>query len=262
MADSPLTTWLRDREPSARAEALLAGAPPAQPWDLDDPPPEPRPRWRLLMLAAVPWAVALALGVALLGGAREEAVMPEPVVGPVAATEDGAVDGAVAETGALLVRAALSGSGQGAPRYVDAAVATGVEMVGDASVVSVLALVLEGGGQGWERAGLERYAVALRMGEPGPALLGGPWALPPPAEGPPSAEGAAVSDPALHELVAAELAAVGYRDVTGLDLRRDPARPGVLLARLEAIPPGGESPGTWTAWLRDEPSPVLIGTNR
>jgi hypothetical protein len=275
MADSPLAVWLKQQDQTTDPEQPPGDLP--LNWGLEEPSNRPRPRRFLLVLAVVPWVIALALGAALLGsearapapadaGESAPARTPaEPAAAePPSRTPVAEDDGGLAETGALVVRAALSGS-QGSSRYVDAAIPTAVEAVGAASVVSVLALVLEGGDRGWERAALERYAVALEPGAAGPLVRAGPWALPPPPPPSPSPPALAPSpdavdtDPALSGQVAVALETAGYRDVTVKEVTRDRALPGVLLARVTAVPPGHDTPGELTALLADTPSPELLG---
>jgi hypothetical protein len=256
-----------------RREAASASGPegPVLLWDLDDQPrPARPPRRRLLVLAAVPWVVAVAVVVSLLapGGGGDAAGNPEPsptsaASAAPAATAAGtalapsiaapATGDHLAETAVLLVRGALND----ADRYVDAAVVSAVEPLGDAALVTVLALVLERGRDGWESAHVERHAVALADGGRGPVTLAGPWPLPTADDAPLPA--APVDDPALGELAATALEAAGYRDLTSLDLARDPALPGLLLVRLDGLAPGAAAPGTWTALLTDGADPRLLG---
>lgn len=276
-AEGSLADWLRGQD---------GAEDPAPAPFLEDPGNGP-PRRRLLALAALPWALALALALlAITRATPPDAPPPEPATSaPPIAVATSAPDGppapdapplAVAtpvpgapppvdvpvpdersgEVGALLVRAALSAPGDDgtAARYVDEAVATQVETVGDTAVVTVLAVLLEGGERGWERASLARYGVAVRAG----GAVAGPWLLPAPA--PPPDPGAPVEDPALHEHATAALAAAGYGDVTAVQLTRHPALPGVLRAAFLASAPGSATPTDQTALLRDAPEPLLLGT--
>lgn len=263
MSDNALATWLRQH-----GGADGTAAEPEAPWDLDEPHPSRR---RLLLLVALPWLIALALGVAFLGrdapaavpAAPSEAAATEAPAAPAPVLPASGEDQELGQAGALLVRGALSGQagGGGASRYVDGAVATDVRPVGEAWLVTVLALVLEGGEGGWEGVAVERYGVALLASPSGPVAVAGPWTLPPPAH-PPPAPAPPVEDPALREQAAAALAAAGYRELSALDLTRDPALPGVLVARFDALPPGSGTAGSWTAWLEDAPEPSLLGGTR
>lgn len=268
MNESPLASWLREQDRAARPAEQVTDRQPAgpPPWEHDEDPVPPR-RW-LPLLVAVPWVFVLVLALVLLAGDSDAPVtpaaeVPKPPTSPTPPPKTparGDPDPAIAEAGALLVRAALSGGvgSDGATRYVDGAVVTDLLAVGDAWVVTVLALVLEGGEHGWERTALERQAVAVRQSTAGPVAVAGPWTLPASPHPPPQAT-TPVDDPALRAAAAAALAAAEYRGLGAIDLSRDPELPGVLLARFDAVPPGSDTPGSWTAWLLDSPDPVLLG---
>lgn len=248
------------RPAPAQGAGLPAEAPPAA--DVPPPAAEGAP------LAAAEGTPPPAEG-ALADSAAEVSAGAEGVPADSADEVPVAADGAggrgeteaAGEAGALLVRAALgapAGSG-GAASYVDAAVVTGVEPAGEAQVVSVLALVLSGDGEGWDRASVQRHAVAVvRDADGSYRAVAGPWALAAPAEAAPA--GTPETDPERIALATQALERAGYRDVTGLSLLRDPAHPGVLQARTTAVAPGAATAAAWTLWLRDAPTPALIGT--
>lgn len=265
-------------------------------WDLG---PEPRaPRRHLILAATALWVLILV--VALAAVARPTPSAPAapttpratPTEPPTPATPQAAPDtlnepaapaappapstevdellhpapvaDTVGDVGALLVRAALSApsaAGDGRPaRYVDASVVTAVEPAGDAQVVSVLALVLTGDGQGWEAAAVERYAVAVGRDTGGSVrAVAGPWALAPPAV-PAAAAVSAETDPERLALATQALHDAGYRDITDLSLLRDPGHRGVVIAQARASAPGAASPANWTLWLRDTTTPTVLGS--
>lgn len=245
-------------------------------WDLG---PEPRaPRRHLILAATALWVLILVVALAV---ARPSPSAPAaPSTTPRAATAGAPapptpsagfdellhrapVGDAVGDVGALLVRAALSAPSAargGRPaRYVDASVVTAVEPAGDAQVVSVLALVLTGDGQGWEAAAVERYAVAVDRDTGGSVrAVAGPWALAPPAA-PAGAGGSPETDPERLALATQALHDAGYRDITDLSLLRDPGHQGVVSAHARATAPGAAGPADWTLWLRDTTAPTVLG---
>jgi len=202
-------------------------------------------------------AAATALGAVPLGASGDEVIGPGE---PLAATSTRGGG----EVGALLVRAALSapsGTGGRLARYVDATVVTAVQPAGEAQVVSVLAHVLSGDGQGWQAAAVERYAVAVGRDPDGSyRAIAGPWALAPPAvpdAPPPTLE----ADPERLALATRALEHAGYRDIADLSLQREAAHPGVLAARARAVGPGASEPADWTLWLSDADVPTVLGSD-
>lgn len=258
MAESPLATWLRGQGPTddTPQDARETTAPQPFPWGADEEPTSPFRRRALLLLAGLPWIAAAVLGAVLLarGGQAPSAASATPEA-PVPEARVPEVEGprpvdraALGEAGALMVRALLDPA-----LPVEAATVTAVEPVGEAWVVTVLALVAGANG-----AGVERYAVALDDAASGPVALSGPWPLPPPTAAPPTTVPVTLDDPALRERATAALASAGYADVTALELAQDPALPGVLLARVSAAAP---RPGTWTVWLTEGPDPRVVGAS-
>jgi hypothetical protein len=260
--DPSLAAWLRgdhDQERVPASPPPIVGMPLLEGGDGS---PDSRPRRRLPAFAAIVWVLALALAVISLSDVPVRpprlAAAPGGARGATAAApaDPAPVDPVAADVGALLVRAALSATAgdAAAARYVDDAVATDAEVVGDVTVVTVLAVVLEGGDRGWERASVERYGIAVRAG----AAVAGPWLLP--AAGAVAAHQVApVEDPGLRERAATALAAAGYQGVASVALTRDPGLPGVLLARFHAGAPGSHEQVERTALLRDGPEPSVLG---
>lgn len=187
----------------------------------------------------------------------------QPEAAPVAPGET--MQDALLAVAELHVRAALSGPpepGTGTEparaRYADTAVATAVTRVDDVAIVTVIALLLEGGPQGWDTARPVRYALALREGVGGPQPLGAPWAVNLPEGSPPSAS-PIDPEPALVASVGAALEAAGYSGLQGLAVARSEAPHGVLLARVRGLAPGARDPADHEVWLTDDPSPVVLG---
>lgn len=308
-ADNPLAVWLRQQEhrpgvpprgswaaeenEASGADATeplgppdgQAGASRSELWDLEpEAPRRPRrPRSRLVMLAALPWVLAVFLAIGLWSGADGRSTpaaagavtatspatpRPLPTASPVRDPERSPDDAAVRDVAALAVRSALSGPALGAEgshgaqraRFVEDAVATGLEPAGDMLVVTVSALVLEGGPNGWDTASVRRYAVPVRISPQGPEAASAPWPI---ADRPSTPHGSSSpeADPAVVEAVRAALGLAGYRDLRAVTVSRDPALAGVLLAHVEATGPGEAGAGVWDVWLRDTPEPAVLGDN-
>lgn len=177
--------------------------------------------------------------------------------GVVPASADPAVQTAAAVAVLEFRAAAGRAPSDDAPaRFVEDAVATDVERIGDGVVVTLRALVLEGDREGWRSAGTSDWAVALRAGPGGPTLSAGPWPLPEPSTPPvPPAD----AEPGLAAPVAQALEDAGFREAQDVRVVRDPALPGVLVAQATAVGPAGGPPGAHVVWLRDAAPPVLVG---
>lgn len=276
---------------TAVAGAPPAGAPDGQSpsvWDLEPGPATRSPR-RLILMAVIPWIVVVVLVATLWRPAAGTSAPPsgEPAAarGP-AAADPGAADDAeeIAEPSratsatatatagedamlrhiaALTVKAELHGAveadGEAGPdmrvRYADEAVGTDIERLGDVAVVTVIALVLEGGERGWDRSLTTRHAVALRSVPSGVEPLGAPWALPPSGT-PPEHEPVPDESP---DRVLTALEAAGYRQISDLRLSRPAGVGGVLVAAARAVGPGEDAPTEQQVWIRDGPEPSVLG---
>ena len=86
---------------------------------------------------------------------------------------------ALAAAAAVAVRAHISDTGGPTWRHVDLALPEGGEPAGPGWVVRVLAVVLEGDAEGWDRSHVRRFAVAIA--DDG-VLLEAPWPLAPPED--------------------------------------------------------------------------------
>ncbi len=258
------------------------------------PEEEPRRGSRLRRLMAAPWILAAVLAVVAIVGrgggpaadtplpARERTpdtpATPETVESAASAGEgaggaaagDDRLSKAIGDDGlraaaAVAVRSQVSGpiAGAGDPpdrvRYVDLAVGESVTWVGDVAVVTVAAVVLDGAAGHWQDAQSVRYAVPLQRRDGGVVTLGRPWAVPMHAAAPPPRSWQPVAAPELAEPVLGALAGAGYNAVGGVELSRDPELAGVLRARVEAVAPGEGSARLHELWLRDGPSPTLLG---
>lgn len=294
MTDNPLAEWLRARErdhrqeapngadgsPSeqAREDAFAAGArppgpiePPSAPWD-DLPaekPARPRRRWMLFTVALVPW-VATGVLVASLG-TGDGAVPPrgadttvEERGAPRETPTASAVPSAQAAAAVLAVRTAavaspVTDSGEEDPlprRYIDLAVAEGVTPLGETTVVTVAATVLEGTAEEWRRARPARFGVAVRDTGDGAVAVGDPWPLP----NPPSAEELSWEEVESEaEPFEAALVAAGYDRLHGVELSRSQTVPGVVRVDCRAVAPGDEVERRHAVWVADEPRPVVLG---
>lgn len=252
---------------------------------LDDEPDRPdeeeasprRRRARLLLLAALPWAV---LGGVLVGardgGPADGGAGTSPAqAGEAGATDDGdatdddagapahddlragsaddeAATGtqvpAAAGAGAVVAvrEAATTSAEEEARRYVDLAVAEAAEAHGAVTVVRVLAVVLEGDERAWTDAAVERYAVAVA---PDGSALSTPWRVP----DPPGAD----SEPA-WERVEDDTALAAARGA----LEHQGAEPGEDLALERADDAPGLLRATWGGaemWLADADPPRVLG---
>ncbi len=238
-------------------------------------------RLRLLLLAAVPWVLVLALV------ARSPSARTQPDVGaatpahhpanpsqsprtPVAAqTPDptpatravppvptAASEGAQA---ALAVRNALTlpAGEHGAASYVDFAIPEAWERVGPHTVVTVRAVVLHGDAEGWRSTRVSRYAVPLLDAEEGPTVAGAPWPV-------------AVDDvrrralpwtdaDADHGAVVAALKEAGFSEISAVLLDERGGVPGLLRARFSAAGATEPSRRRHVVWLSTEPAIRVLG---
>lgn len=267
MNGDPLDEWLADTEEGDQPK-------PRDLWD-EDPPPRPAARRRLLIaLAVVPWVVvALLLG---RGGAAppaptgspDPAGTPEPVgathprgaAGAAAPATPPAPIGSRAEvsTQALAVAALRShetGAVGATVRYVDLAVAEGVEHVGDLAVVRVLAVVLEGDAQGYDTARALRYAVPVTAD--GRGVLGPPWPVGEVDVAAPAGPAPAGDVPAAGVVEA--LDAAGYTQIEVHGAGTHPDLPGVVVADVVAVAPGDAAPRERRVLLADGARLTLLG---
>jgi hypothetical protein len=189
---------------------------------------------------------------------------PLPLVDPGAGLQHATSAGALhAQTEALALAAVhllLTGSADGAERYVElAAVERVTPVAADSTVLTVLAVVLEGADGAWTSRRPVRLAVPVRDA-PGvePAVLGTPWPLPaPPDLEPERPEGAPDAEPATAAVAVAALEAAGYEHVEVEAVARLDA--GLLRATVTAVPPGEAGARRLEPWLADQPSPRLLG---
>lgn len=249
----------------------------------------PRRRRRALVLgaAALPWAVLAIVGLATRSSGDGEDPAPPPGAGDPAPLEDpspapggtaagttiparpgdplppappgaaaSAVHGELAALAAVAVRLELSGHGeqdQDPIRYVDLAVAEGADAVGDLTVVRVLAVVLEGGPDGWSDTRVRRFAVPLQGAPGGYAPAGTPWELPGPAAAtsrPLDWQAAGPADPAVVRALERE----GYEDVTDAEVS-ETSDAAVRRVRFTATGPAGAH----EVWMTTGPQPRLLG---
>lgn len=273
MRDDPLAAWLRDggegaREPGALGDegvttvAALGGDP-----VFDADPPAPGRRWRLWLLAAVPWAVVVVLAAALVVRTSVEAspsaAPPAPTPPPAgdASARPAAAEGAARAAAVLAVRAAVTDDDPEAMvRYVDLAVPEAVEEIGDVALVTVAAVVLEGDGSRWQRARAARFAVPVAVDGGAATVLAPPWALPATAPEVAPPDWAPAAAPAADSAGAA-LAAAGYRDVRDVRVSRSPDVPGAVLAQAAAVAPGDDRSRAHAVWLRDGSPPSVLGAD-
>ncbi|MEX2620911.1 MAG: hypothetical protein WD250_11910 [Egibacteraceae bacterium] len=300
MTDNPLADWLRARQaalggaedaeraddatatvdavtprwPDAAAGAEAPGGPGTVRWDR--PPREggshtPRRR-RLLLIAALPWTVAVLLGgLALVTGGSdpdEVAAADQDATGPPAPgaagqppQPAGPVDLALGAAAVVAVRLAVTTAGDPPDgqerRYVDLAVPESVSWAGDLALVTIRAVVMEGPSDRWRSVRPARFAVPVGLIDGDAVVLDEPWALPV-AEHPATDPGwtAADTDPGP---LAGAAAAAGYADVEVLEVDAHPDRPALLRARIRARAPAEHHPRTHQLWLRADPEPAVLG---
>lgn len=300
MSDNPLADWLGaqddgdgDPDPApheTREEGVPAtwpdwARPAAAPSDPgtatwaqppDEGPARGSPRRRLLLLAAaLPWAVAGALGVAVVASgptpAADESAAPAAPAArhPVPGTSQATVDPALGAAAALAVRLAVTTPAEedepGADRrYVDLAIPESLTWAGDVAVVTVATVVLEGDGDRWHSSRPARFAVPLQVLDGRPTALGAPWplALATPAADPSRWERAVVD----HDGVARALSAAGYTDISAMDVEARGASAAaaadqvlLLRAQVQARAPGEPEARAHRLWLRTDPEPAVLG---
>lgn len=133
-----------------------------------------------------------------------------------------------------------------APRYAEHLAVEAVERIsGDAAVVTILAIVLEGEDE--LHAGLERLAIPIVWDGGHPHPGGEPWPLPAPDLEARTLATTPVTDPDLQLAAVAALEAAGFAEVELLGLGSAPTGPAV--ARIDARGPDGE-PLHGAVWLR------------
>lgn len=295
MSDNPLADWLGahhgdDDAGQAAREPAGAGASPrwpdwagaatapgepetptwAQPPDEDTGNRSPRRRL-LLLAAALPWAVACAVGVAVVTGgpspATEESAAPAAGAGRQGESEEEPALGAAA---ALAVRLAVTTAAEedgpgGVRRYVDLAVPEAVSWAGDVAIVTVAAVVLEGAGDRWHTSRPARFAVPLQLVDGRAVAVDAPWPLATDAPTPDPRGWQATDVDA--DSVARALAAAGYTDVGAIDVEAraassPPEQVPVLRAHVQARAPGEPEPRAHQLWLRADPEPSVLGADR
>lgn len=300
MSDNPLADWLGAHDDGDGDPAAAPGEHPEEDaptrWpDWANPAaatPEPRTatwaqppaeetdgassRRRLLLLAAaLPWAVACALGVAVVTGgpapATDESAAPAAPAGAQAAAGEptAAVDPALGAAAALAVRltvttAAEEGDPGAERRYVDLAVPEALTFVGDVAVVTVAAVVLEGAGDRWHTSRPARFAVPLQLVDGRAVAVGAPWPL---ALLTPTAD-ALDWEPADadQDSLTRALSAAGYTDIDAVDVEA-PATGAqgdetpLLRAHVQARGPGEPERRAHQLWLRTDPEPAVLGAD-
>lgn len=300
MSDNPLADWLGaqddgDGDPGAAPGAhpkedaptrwpdwaTPGAAPPEQRTATWTQPPDEEtdsgsPRRRLLLLAAaLPWAVACALGVAAVTGgpapATDEPAEPmapagaQPAPGEPAAAVHPALGAAAALAVRLTVTTATEGDDPGAERrYVDLAVPEALTYVGDVAVVTVAAVVLEGAGDRWHTSRPARFAVPLQLVDGRAVAVGAPWPL---ALATPAAALEWEPADADRDGVARALSSAGYTDIGAVDVEaRAGGAPGdgppLLRAHVQARGPGESERRAHELWLRTDPEPAVLGADQ
>lgn len=231
-----------------------------------------RRRRLLLLAAALPWAVACVLGVAVVAGgpapATGESTAPGAHAGAAPGEPPAAVDPALGAAAALAVRLTVTtaGADDGADRrYVDLAVPEALTWIGDVAVVTVAAVVLEGAGDHWHTSRPARFAVPLQLVDGEAVAVAAPWPL---VVGAPTADMSAWEPAdADHDGVARAVSAAGYTDIAAIEVEaRAPAgpedHPPLLRAHVQARAPGEPGPRAHQLWLRTDPEPTVLGADR
>lgn len=280
MSDSPLAAWFRAQHGAGEDDdaagdtvagdggvlgVLAAGLPPPPGPGPDIPRPDRRRTRRLGVLAALPWAVAVCLALAVVtpagapappaGASGGEADGGDPAVERRA---DGGDPGAERRAGAAAVVAVRTAAAHEGRRYVDLAVPEEVRWIGSGAVVTVAAVLLEGDGDRWHRTAVARFAVAVGLAGDRAVALGDPWLLPAADPAPPRGDGWAPA-PIDVVLVADALAAAGYADIDVEAVEAHDEWPGVYRARVVAVAPTEQERRRHEPWLREGPPVALLG---
>lgn len=222
---------------------------------------------RLLALTAAVTAMALALAAVALAdrAPRSDRAAAVPITvdaSPAAGASPGATAAATHPSAAPSHHAAPAAAvlairtTSGPDTYVDTAVVEQVDRRGGFSVVTVRAWVLYRDAGHWDAGRALRYGVVVSDAAGAPVLTR-PWPLPPPTPRAPRRQWRAVDDPALATAAAGALRAAGYREVADLEVRADPALPGVLSVGVTASDPAGRPSRRHEVWVSADATRVL-----
>ncbi|HUH07235.1 MAG TPA: hypothetical protein VML96_05430, partial [Egibacteraceae bacterium] len=243
--------------------AVVAAAWILSPGDGSVGPPVPQPAGSTpaAALSAPPGAPPPGEGPAA-DGANLGGVDPRPAASSAAALPAAAspADEDLLRAAAVLaVRAALSGplphgDASGAEeRYVDLAAAESLHRAGNAAVVTVVAVIVEGADGRWDTARAARFAIPLSVGPGGPTPLGAPWALPSPELAVQTPGWEPIDDDAMADGAADALRSAGYQ-TTAIDaIARAPGLDDVVFVQAVAVAPGESAARPHDGWLRESP---------
>ena len=255
-APDPLAAWLAATQGGADA---LPGPPDpaASPPHRGEGARAPR---RLLLAAALPWLVVLALGAVAVNRSAPASSAPpvQPVpslsAAPAAGQASSAVDRQLAAAAVLTLRLAMPDD-----QYLDTAVAEQIDTVEGAAVVTVAAAVLDRAQGQWSGPRHVRFAIPFSVGQSEPVALAAPWVLPATDRARAEPQATLVDDPSLAEAAVRTLRAAGYRDLAAPQLRRHTALPDILAVHVTARAPGEGAARDHEIWLDAAASRLLGG---
>lgn len=149
------------------------------------------------------------------------------------------------------------GSAEGPPVYVEHLAVEAADVpTSEVAVVTLVAIVLDHGDEGYTDARAVRLAVPIALDDRGARPAGDPWWLAPPdlAARPP--EWRTVDDPDALALAGAALESAGYRDIDVRELASSPIWP--LRITATAVAPGAHTVQQHSVWLRDHLGQLVV----
>lgn len=149
------------------------------------------------------------------------------------------------------------GTAEGPPVYVEHLAVEAVDVpTSDVAVVTLIAIVLDHGDEGYTDARPVRLAVPIALDDLGARPAGDPWWLTPPDLTARPPEWRMVDDPDALALAGVALEAAGYRDIDVRELASSPSWP--LRVTATAVAPGAHDAREHTVWLRDHLGRLVV----
>lgn len=149
------------------------------------------------------------------------------------------------------------GDAEGPPVYVDHLAVEAVDIpTPDAAVVTVVAVVMEAHEGSYTSARVVRVGVPIALDEAGAHPAGEPWWLPAPDLATRPVSWTPVDDPDALARAGVALEAVGYGEVSVLELATSPTWP--LRATVTAVAPGADVADEHVIWLRDHLGDLVV----
>lgn len=149
------------------------------------------------------------------------------------------------------------GAAEGPAVYVEHLAVEAVDVpTSDVAVVTLVAIVLDHGDEGYTDARAVRLAVPVALDDRGAHPAGDPWWLAPPDLAARAPEWRTVDDPDALALAGAALESAGYRDIDVHELASSPTWP--LRVTATAVAPGAETASEHSVWLRDHLGRLVV----